>query len=150
MKDTGRWYAQAVDGKKGMHKLGGPHQHAFMTVVRLAVSLEGVNPHLACWKEIEQGLSVEGDTIPEIITKDIHRLCPVLRLSKAFTPKGEVQAYKLVHRECEQILEPMSWLLAHFKMEEKYGLAPRGAMERLLQQKLDAGKGKGKGKGKQR
>ncbi len=74
----------------------------------------------------------------EEVRIDMFDRVPVLRLSKAYTPKGEGQIMKLHIRITDSRLR--DGLFSIFQLaglERKSGMAPRGALERLIQGKLD-------------
>ena len=141
MKQTGRWYAEQVSGKKGVHSLGAPLPHVAITVVKWMVKA-GTGKVGGKEKEMSAILdawtSEEADKNPEETRRAIFTAMPVLRISKAWTEKGQPQNMKIYFR-CENLnlLVAMKSACSCTGMEQKQGMAPRGALERVLQKKLD-------------
>ena len=137
LRNTGQWYSQQVNGKPG-HGLGPPLPHVFVTMLKYCAKkavaskaeLDHIKKFLEDWehKEAEQ----------KAVHTEIFDMCPILRVAKAFTPKGEPQNFKLLIRCVDTKLKKA--LFSTFEdsgLERKLGMAPRGALERILQGKLD-------------
>ena len=87
--------------------------------------------------EREKAAQVE-DKEKSLIIEDMFNTAPVIRLAKAHTEKGEPQNYKLYTRfAAVDFRTGMRKVFSHAGMERKLGMAPRTAMERILQGKLD-------------
>ena len=147
MKATGLWYSKQVSGKKGQHNLGPPLPHILVTMMRWVVQVGGETKQLPYLKELLDNW-LKADQKDQLklaeVREEMFEKVPVLRLSKAFTPKGEGQIMKLYIRVTDARLRDA--LMSAFQrsgLERKLGMAPRGALERLLQYKLDNLKKKG-------
>ena len=125
-----------MQGNSG-HGLGPPLPHVAVTLLKFAVKKAAAGQ--VDQKALEDFLDSVVKSEDEMETrKKIFDAIPVLRLSKAHTQKGEPQNYKLFIRVTEHKMKKA--LFATFEaihLERKLGMAPRGALERLLQQKLD-------------
>ena len=146
LKSTGQWYSQKVQGNAG-HGLGPPLPHVALTLIKFCVQ-KAVCSQMEM-KHLQDKLE-EWDTEEEPMDtrRAIFDSIPILRLGKAHTPKGEPQNYKLMIRVTDVKLKKA--LFATFDaihLERKLGMAPRGALERLLQLKLDKMTKKGGEKG---
>ena len=136
-KATGRWYSQQVSGNKG-HGLGSPLPHVIITILKfLKERKQNLDYQEHVFASLEKWTTAPQEQQATVFS-EILDVIPVFRISKAYTEKGSPQQLKVYLRVTDDKFR--QFFLSAFESEKlvrKQGVAPRTALERLLQTKLE-------------
>ena len=134
-KDATTAFADKTRGKGGKHDLGEPHVHMWAAVVGVCVNkIEGPN------REILQSHITDANREGP---KALLPLVRYARLKKTFDRKY-MRMYFAVHASIENVLQIIISDMVKGGAQEKHGSAPRSALERDIQSKLDGMSGEGR------